>query len=136
MDAGYYVDPNDRDRVEQFRMDAEKAITGDDPSKELLVAKVDGVIVGFMTYGLGEEDYLDTKRKRFVEIKELFVEENSRKHGVGKKLRNEVQEFSRVNGVGIKVQYSVHNEGAIRFWSEITTPSQVIAYSEPARKPQ
>lgn len=131
LDAGYYVEPNNEERVNQFKDDVEKSITSEDPSKEMRVAKVDRKIVGFITYGIGEEVYLDTQQRKFVEIKELFVEEEARKHGAGRKLRSEALNLARENGVGIKVQYSVHNEGAKRFWSEVATPSQEIAYSQP-----
>ena len=111
LDPVYYVSNSSLLR-KKFKEYLEKAINKDKPN--ILVAKEDKNLIGFITYKINEIDYFDTNIKKYGEVIELFVRHDYRKRGVGKELLQKTEEYLKQKGIKwIEVQVSTFNKNAI-----------------------
>lgn len=116
LDPEYYV-ANSPELKAKFKTYLREAIANDKPL--ILIYKVEGEIAGFATFGIDQEDYFDTKIKRYGSVIELFVRSNHRQHGVGRKLMEKVEEYFRQRGIAwIELQDSAQNELAENFYEK------------------
>ena len=95
----------------------------------ILVAKIEEDIVGFVTFEKAEADYFDTKIKEYGEVIELFVLEKFRKKGIGKKLLTAAEEYFVKIGLNyVELQLSVFNSNAIDFYKYMGYASKQALY--------
>lgn len=129
IDKDYYV-PVTPELIEKFRAYTLEAIEQDKPN--ILIARENKKIVGFVTYAVGEEEYFDTKIAKFGEIKELFVDEEQRGKGIGRKLVEHAESYFATQGIkDLKIQASVFNPGAIRLYNELGyAASQTVLFKQ------
>ena len=117
LDSIYYVSTSSPLR-KKFREYLEKAINKNRPN--ILVARKRGKLVGFITYEVTKADYFDTNIEKYGEVIELFVSENYRKKGVGKKLLQGAEAYFRQNGIEwIELQVSTFNRNAISAYKHL-----------------
>lgn len=74
-----------------------------------LVAELDGNVVGYALY---HDGYETDRGRRLVHLIDLYVQEGSRRRGVGRALMQRVAELSRDRGVEI-VFWSVYKPNAL-----------------------
>lgn len=117
LDSSYYIEPT-ADSLGMFREYLIKAIQKGKPN--ILIAKQDDEIIGFMTFDINSESYPDTRIKKFGEVLELFVDESQRGKGIGKKFIEEAEEFFKNKGIKyMKFQASSFNLPAFNLYKKM-----------------
>lgn len=129
LDNEYYVS-NSEELSEKFKQYLIKSINQKEPN--ILVAKIDGELVGFITFEENSESYFDTKINNFGEVIELFVKEDNRSTGIGKKLMEEVEKYFSKKGLKyVKLQSSTYNKLALDFYKRIGYQNrQILLYKK------
>lgn len=111
LDSEYYV-PNSEKLRRKFRVYLEGAIKKNEPN--ILVAKEQDELVGFITFKITNADYLDTNIKRYGEVIELFVSDEHRRKGVGRMLLQTAERYFNEKEVEwVELQVSTFNTNAI-----------------------
>jgi len=114
LDNVYYV-PNSPELTKKFIAHLEGAINNDAP--RILVAEKDNKIVGFITYEIEENDYMDAKITKYGVIVEMFVDPEYRKQGIATQLMNEVESYFLQEGLShVEIQLSTSNKPAMRLY--------------------
>lgn len=128
LDSEYYVDPEKHSL--EHRAYLEKAIAEGSP--KIKVARTKEGIVGFATFDRGQETYVDTNIREFVEVKELFVAEAARRQGIAGMLMDEARSYAAAQGIShLKIQLSVNNSDAWSFYKKQGfKASQLIAFQQ------
>lgn len=109
LDPEYYVPSTDS--IEYLT----RSITKNMP--RILVAKENKRLIGFITFEEGKESYFDTAIKNFGIVLELFVLDNYRGKGIGRKLMNEAEQYFVGKGLEfIKVECSTFNLPGLKFY--------------------
>lgn len=76
-------------------------------------------MIGFITFEINSESYFDTNLKKFGVVSELFVKENARGKGIGKKLMQEAEKYFARKGLNtVKIQCSTLNKHALNFYEK------------------
>jgi GNAT superfamily N-acetyltransferase len=115
LDPVYYVN-NSEDLDKKFEDYTKKAINDDEPM--ILIAEVDGELVGFVTYNKESNDYMDSNITEYGVVIELFVKESFRGKGIGALLLNEVEKYFKSQGMKfMEIQCSTFNDNALKFYS-------------------
>jgi ribosomal protein S18 acetylase RimI-like enzyme len=129
LDDTYYV-PYSEELSQQFSLFLEKAVREVDPN--ILVAKENDTLLGFITFEEDSEEYFDTKIKKFGTVVELFVSETARNKGVGRALMNAAETFFISKGLrNIKVASSTFNTRALKFYDSLGyTNRQTLLFKE------
>ena len=88
---------------------------------EILVAELDGEIVGFTcTKYVDRPESPYSLRRRYVEIEELGVDENCRRSGTGRALVEAVRTIAKEKGVRrIDLNMWEFNENALKFYESM-----------------
>lgn len=82
------------------------------------VAKLNGVIGGFVTFDIQTDDYYDTNIRRYGKILELHISQSMRGKSLGKYLIMYAERVFELFGVQYcSIQVSTYNKKAIRFYS-------------------
>lgn len=116
LDPVYYV-PNSENQDSVFEKYLYEAIEKDTPN--ILIAKDNDAIAGFITFAIEEHNYIDTHIKQFGEIMEIFVKKEYRKKGIGTKLVKEAERFFVNKGIKyVKISSSSLNDNATKFYKE------------------
>lgn len=98
--------------------DMERDGFGEDPVFYFFVAEVDGKIVGISLYYVK----YSTWKGKCIFLEDIIVTEKYRKHGIGKKLFDEVVKVSKeLNVQRLEWQVLDWNEPAIRFYEKINS---------------
>lgn len=124
LDPDYYVPYSE----ENAQTHLQEIMQGDEP--HILAAREGTALVGFITFGMAENNYLDTNITRYGELKELLVTEDARGKGIAKALVASVENRFQAQGLGrVGVQCSVSNKPAIALYEQLGyKPSQVTLY--------
>ncbi len=103
------------------------AIEHDDP--RLLVAKQDGLMVGFVTFKEEEAAYFDSAIRKYGTVIELYVAEVARTQGVGKELMKAAEQFFASKGLQhLKVCASSFNTNACDFYTHLGYVEREIVF--------
>lgn len=103
------------------------SIEHDDP--HILVAKQDGIMVGFVTFKGEEAQYFDSNVKKYGTVIELYVAEVARAQGVGKTLMKAAEDFFRSRGLQhLKVCASSFNTNAREFYKHLGYEEKEITF--------
>ncbi len=114
IDPEYYVD-NSPELKQKFVDYLTKIIN--ENQTQILIAKDDGKIVGFITFLESYDTYLDTKITKFGLIIELFVAEDYRKQGIGSELMGKAEEYFKIKGLPyVTLHVSCFNDEAIEYY--------------------
>ncbi len=126
IDPIYYV-PNSLNQDKVFEKYIKNAIINDSPN--ILVARDNDKIIGFITFGTEENNYIDTNIKKFGEIIEVFIKKEYCKKGVGTKLIQEAEKFFINQGIkDIKISSSSFNDNASKFYDKNSYVSRQILF--------
>lgn len=116
IDPVYYV-PNSSNQDKVFEKYIKKAIINDSPN--ILVARDNDKMIGFITFDIEENNYIDTNIKKFGEIIEIFVKKEYRKKGVGTKLIQKAEKFFINQEIkDVKIASSSFNDNASKFYDK------------------
>ena len=96
---------------------------------QILVAEMEGRLLGFVTFHLSAETYFDTKIREFGEVLEIYVDERERQRGVGTLLMQAAEEYFRKQKVKyLKVQSFANNLGGEKFYPKIGYRKIMLTY--------
>ncbi len=80
-----------------------------------IVAEIDKKVVGYLVASIHIFSF--RKDNPIAELGNMYVEEKYRRHGIGKKLVNEMMQVAKEKGVKrVKVEAAFQNENAIKFY--------------------
>mmetsp|Transcript_11383 Transcript_11383/g.42735 ORF Transcript_11383/g.42735 Transcript_11383/m.42735 type:complete len:388 (+) Transcript_11383:365-1528(+) len=97
-----------------------KEYMSEESTVTLKVARLNGVVSGFITYLITQENYYDTNIRRYGAIVELHVTRDVRGKGIGKYLLDYAENVFTLYGLQYsKIQMSTFNKKAIRFYSHL-----------------
>ncbi len=114
LDPEYYASVTDGS-MERLKRYVAKAIKTDKPN--ILIARIDDKIAGFITFEKSKEEYSDTNIKKPGLINELLVTENYRGKGVGMELMKAVEQYFKDQGLQyVKLECSSYNSSALSFY--------------------
>lgn len=90
---------------------------GEDPRLIALVAEVDGVLVGYATFGVEVSTW---EASHFLHMDCLYLAEGARGAGVGARIMDEARALAADRGIRqVRWQTPQWNEGAIRFYDRL-----------------
>lgn len=117
LDSYYYV-ANSAELSQKFKDYLRESINYDNPN--ILIARDENKIVGFITYCIEHESYFDTNITHYGFVKELCVDEHARGKNIGTKLLTVVEEFFISQHVfDIKLISSAFNKDALAFYDRL-----------------
>lgn len=98
---------------------------------KLIVAESAGRIVGFASVVVRQREEPDDMDSYFAELTELSVLPEARNRGVGQKLMEFSEEFSRsVGSPSLRIRVDARNSGARRFYKRCGFGESVILFSK------
>jgi len=87
------------------------------PKFEALVAEIDGVLIGYVTYTW---NYSIWNGSKYMAIDDVFVSKQFRRHSIGVKLMQYAKDICTSNNIElIKWEVESNNEKAIRFYKKL-----------------
>ena len=87
--------------------------------RQLYVAKLNGIVVGFVLLKIREYDYLGQVRRTVMVIDEICVEKALRGHGIGTRLMEEVHALARAFGcTDLQLGVYPQNDDAVGFYQK------------------
>lgn len=127
LDPIYYV-PYTEELEFKIQVHVKKLIQENKPN--ILVAKSDEKILGFVTFADGKEEYGDTNIRKFGEIKELFVIPSARNQGIGRTLVAAAEEVFKAQGLKhIVIKSSSFNADAEKVYKKLGySPRQTVFF--------
>lgn len=117
LDNIYYAPYSD-----ELRKTFEEYLTAaiNEDTTHVLIARHEEKIAGFITFTEDEESYFDTNIKKFGLVIEVYVSDESRGHGVGKRLMEAAEDFFRSKGLtDVKLACSSFNKNTLDFYEHI-----------------
>lgn len=114
LDPEYYASVSDRS-LESLKRYIAKAIKTSKPN--ILIARSENIIIGFIAFEKSKEEYSGTNIKEFGLINELLVTENSRGKGVGIELMKAAEQYFKDQDMHyVKLECSSYNNQALSFY--------------------
>ena len=99
-------------------------------NEEILVAKLENEIVGYVTISMQEKNHHRLKFKKYLKIDAICVDEKWREKGIGNALLNFVKDFGKKNGcTDLSLTVNQENEKAIKVYEDFGMKVKSIAYS-------
>ncbi len=99
-------------------------------NEEILVAKLENEIVGYVTISMQEKNHHGLKFKKYLKIDAICVDEKWREKGIGNALLNFVKDFGKKNGcTDLSLTVNQENEKAIKVYEDFGMKVKSIAYS-------
>ena len=87
--------------------------------RQLYVAKLNGIVVGFVLLKIREYDYPGQVRRTVLVIDEICVEKSLRGHGIGTRLMEEVHALARAFGcTDLQLGVYPQNDDAVGFYQK------------------
>ena len=87
--------------------------------RQLYVAKLTGIVVGFVLLKIREYDYPGQVRRTVMVIDEICVEKSLRGHGIGTRLMEEVHALARAFGcTDLQLGVYPQNDDAVGFYQK------------------
>ena len=87
--------------------------------RQLYVAKLNGIVVGFVLLKIREFDYPGQVRRTVMVIDEICVEKSLRGHGIGTRLMEEVHALARAFGcTDLQLGGYPQNDDAVGFYQK------------------
>ena len=87
--------------------------------RQLYVAKLNGIVVGFVLLKIREYDYPGQVRRTVMVIDEICVEKALRGHGIGTRLMEEVHALARAFGcTDLQLGVYPQNDDAVGFYQK------------------
>ena len=87
--------------------------------RQLYVAKLNGIVVGFVLLKIREYDYPGQVRRTVMVIDEICVEKSLRGHGIGTRLMEEVHALARAFGcTDLQLGVYPQNDDAVGFYQK------------------
>lgn len=122
LDEDYYISVSPHS-MGKFRRHVEQAIQKDDTNSKdgsnILVARRNGKIAGFLTYVRGHDDNFSTDKTEYGEVEELFVSGEDREAGIGNGLLQKAEEDIAKQGLKyMKLKVAVKNNKARDFYEK------------------
>ena len=87
--------------------------------RELYVAKVNGVIVGYLSVKIRNYDWPGVVRRKVMVVDEICVEESCRNQGIGQQMMLELRALARAFGCNdLQLSVDPHNDEAVGFYQK------------------
>ena len=97
----------------------------DEENKKIFVVEEDSIIVGFIVLEIRE------RKNKTIWVDELYVDDNYRKKGYGKKLMDYAYAFAKENACArVELNCWTFNEGANKFYNNLGYIEQRIVYEK------
>lgn len=123
MNATYYVSDNS-EQTQLIHNYVEKMLNEGSP--HILVAKIEEKLVGFITFMIETEDYIDTHLKRYGKIMEIYVRKPYRQTGLGKSMMEKAEQYFQAQGCKFSQLAACSiNEVAAKFYDHLGYASTV-----------
>jgi ribosomal protein S18 acetylase RimI-like enzyme len=88
-------------------------------ARELYVAKLNGIVVGYVLTGMKEKNLPSQVRRKVFLIEELCVENSFRGHGIGTRIMEEVHALARAFGcTDLQLNVYPQNDDAVGFYQK------------------
>ena len=98
--------------------------------KEIVVAKIEEKIVGYMTFTIKEKKNTGMRDRKQLQIEAICVEKEERGKGIGTSLLKYVKEYGKENEcTDLYLTVNEENEGAIKAYEKFGFKVKNIAYS-------
>lgn len=99
-------------------------------NKEILVAKIDDKIVGYIIFNIREKEIPSMRYRKQLNIEAMCVDENHRGKGIGTQLLKCVKEFAIENNcTDLYLTVNEENKNAIKTYEKFGMKVKNIAYS-------
>lgn len=99
-------------------------------NKEILVAKIDAKIVGYIIFNIREKEIPSMRYRKQLNIEAMCVDENYRGKGIGTQLLKCVKEFAIENNcTDLYLTVNEENKNAIKTYEKFGMKVKNIAYS-------
>jgi len=134
LDSNYYVPFTDDVRAEvEARLHDE--VQGGET--HTFIAREGGSGIGFVNFGIHENDSLDTKIKMSGEVQEIFVTPEARTRGVGDALMGKAEDYFVQQGLTVSsLMCHAANLAALSFHArQKYVPKQIVHYKDLAPTP-
>ena len=87
--------------------------------RQLYVAKLNGIVVGYVTLMTRDYDWPSVVRRKVMVIDEICVEQTFRGHGIGKRMMEEVHALARAFGcTDLQLGVYPQNDDAVGFYQK------------------
>lgn len=99
-------------------------------NKNIVVAKMQGEIVGYMTFNILEKDNYGLRLRKYLKIDAICVDEKCRGNGIGTQLLNYAKEIGKEKDcTDMYLTVNEENENAIKTYEKFGFKVKNIAYS-------
>lgn len=99
-------------------------------AKEILVAKVENIIVGYVTFTIKEKNNPSMRYRKQLHIEAICVDENSRGKGIGTELLKNVKNIAKENNCNdLYLTVNEENINAIKLYEKFGFKVKNISYS-------
>ncbi len=88
-------------------------------ARELYVAKINGVTVGYIAVKIRDYDWPGVVRRKVMLVDEICVEESCRSQGIGQQMMLELRVLARAFGcTDLQLNVNAHNDHAVGFYQK------------------
>lgn len=99
-------------------------------NKEIFIAKIDEMIVGYMIISSKEKNIKGFKYRKELNIEAIGVDENYRNHGIGTNLLEFIKKYAKENNyTDLRLTVNEENKRAIHLYEKMGFKVKNIAYS-------
>jgi len=99
-------------------------------AKNILVAKLQGEIVGYITFSIQEKNNPSMRYRKQLQIDAICVDEKNRNKGIGTAILQYTKEFGKeINCTDMYLTVNEENENAIKIYEKFGFKVKSIAYS-------
>lgn len=99
-------------------------------AKEIVVAKLEDEIVGYMTFNIKEKNNPSMRYRNQIQIEAICVDEKSRGKGIGTVLLEYIKKYGKENNcTDMYLTVNEENENAIKVYEKFGFKVKSIAYS-------
>ena len=87
--------------------------------RELYIAKINGVTVGYAAVKIRDYDWPGVVRRKVMLVDEICVEESCRNQGIGQQMMLELRVLARAFGcTDLQLSVNAHNDRAVGFYQK------------------
>ena len=99
-------------------------------NKRIFVAKIDNLIVGYITFNIKEKDNHSMRYRKQLHIEAICVDEKNRGEGIGTELLKYVKKFGKGNNcTDLYLTVNKENVNAIKVYEDFGFKVNSISYS-------
>lgn len=97
----------------------EERFTAAVKARELYVARLGGVVVGYAAVKIRDFDWSGMVRRRVMFLDEICVEQSARNQGIGREMMEEIRILAKAFGcTDLQLNVNAHNDHAVGFYQK------------------